>query len=743
MAPSVGGLAVEGETLNVAVGKWSGDPSSYAYQWQECGVSGGSCSNVGGATNATYQLISSDVGQTVRVVVTASYVVGSETATSAETAEVSPHAGTAAVAWGNNAPVEQLGTGYNDHYEVAPALVRGVSDIRSMVSTNETSYALLDTGVVRAWGRDGQGELGDGEVVRTGSDSPVAVVEETNGGETREMTGVTAIAGAFGAYAHAMALVNRGQGGDEVMTWGASAFGERGNGEYDRATEEHALKPRDVAIPVPALEGKHIVAIATGGNSDFALQEEDGGTTLWAWGSNWHGRLGIGKEGNKPKESEKGEEGEDECKGDGAPTQECVPTPQQVDLPPGVKVKAISSGKQAAYALLSDGRVLAWGENAYGQLGDGTSENSDVPVYVCALKYAGSCQEKGPYLEGVKAISGGETFALALLEDSEVAGWGVNGYGDLGSTETNEACRNKRIDCRRSPKIVEDLQGVAAISAGSNYGLALVNEGEHQGQVYSWGSNEYGQLGDGKDEGPETCGEKAIKRGKIKETFVKQCSRKPLEIKGLSDVGGIAAVDGADPDRGSYGHSFAYLRSGEGPVPLLIVTPEEKEGKQEFKVNWSVALPEAEYKIRWKAVPPGYDPRVERVEGLKKEIEEDENTAGEWGERAEEAKEVGERAVAEEDEVKQEECESKAKELKAEQEAEEEIVEKEYPSSQIEKVTKTCAENMKEWCWTITGVHNSKGVNEPLRSETSYLIQLNVIGGQGDATMEIVGTTLP
>ena len=729
--PTIGGETVEGETLQASTGTWSGDPSSYAYQWQECGGSGGSCSNLSGATNPTYQLTSSDVGQTMRVMVAPSGVASSETVTSPETAEVLPDAGTAAVAWGNNAPTGQLGTGYNDHYEVAPALVRDISGIRSMVSTDETSYALLDTGTVRAWGRDGQGELGNGEVVHGGSDSPVAVVEATSGGKTREMTNVTALAAAFGAYAHAMALVDRGQSGDEVMTWGASAFGERGNGEYDRATEEHALEPRDVAIPVPALEGKHIVAIATGGNSDFALQEEDGGTTLWAWGSNWHGKLGIGKAG------------EDECKGDGGPAQECVPTPQQVDLPPDVKVKAISSGKQAAYALLSDGRVLAWGENAYGQLGDGSDENSDVPIYVCALKYTGSCQNKGPYLEGVKAISGGEKFALALLEDSDVVGWGINGYGDLGSTEANEPCKGKSIGCRRSPKVIEGLEGVTAIAAGSNYGLALVNDGEHRGQVYSWGSNEHGQLGDGKEEGPETCGEKTIKRGKTNETFVKQCSRKPLEIGGLSDVAGIAAVDGADPDRGSYGHSFAFLQSGAGPAPLLTVASENTRGRDALKVDWSVASPEAEYKIRWKAMVPEDSPLVEEIGKIEAEMEEDENIGGEFEEMAETAEGGG---AAEGAEAERARYAGRVEELKARQESDEKDLEEEYPASKIERVAaaERCKEGSQGWCYTITGVSNKKDLNEPLQSGTWYQVTLNVAGGgQGDATMRIDEVALP
>ena len=492
-----------------------------------------------------------------RSTITATSSVGSESASWVNTAEAVAGAGPVAVAWGNNYPAGQLGAGYKDYYETAPVLVRGLSEIRSMVPAGETSYALLDSGVVRAWGSAGQGDLGNDEHARKAPGSPVAVVEETNGGEIREMTDVTAIAAAVGAFRHAMALVSDGQNGDEIMTWGASIFGERGNGEYDQEDEAHAIKPRDLAIAVPVLEHKHVIAIAAGGDSDFALQEEGGSSTLWAWGGNDYGKLGIGTEGGKT------------CEGGGAAMQVCVPTPQRVDLsalPHGVKVTAISAGKRAAYAVLSDGRVLAWGENGYGQLGDGTTENNDVPAYVCAQGHAGSCPH-GPYLEDVKAVSGGELFALALLEDGEVVGWGVNASGSLGG-ESHEECKREALTfCQRAPKAVEGLEGVTAISAGSNYALALVNESEHQGQVYSWGGNEHGQLGDGKADGPETCGKSKVHLGATVETIERQCSRKPSAIDGLSDVGAISATDGDDPYNGSYGHSFAYLRSGVYGAP--------------------------------------------------------------------------------------------------------------------------------------------------------------------------------
>ncbi len=712
-------------------------PITLGYPWEPAdGLEEDSCEPISESTRTTSTSTSDVVGSTPPETTTVASSAPSEGATSADRAEAGAGGGNLAVAWGNDYPSGQLGAGYKDSYEVAPVLVRGVSGISSMVPAGETSYALLDSGVVRAWGSPGQGELGNDEQLRKAPDSPVGVVEKTDGGEIREMTDVTAIAAAFGAFTHAMALVSDGLNGDEVMTWGASALGERGNGEYGREDQRSAIEPRNLAIAVPALEHKHLIAIAAGGDSDFALQAEGSVTTVWAWGGNQSGKLGIGGESGKT------------CEGDGVAGTLCTPTPQRVDLsavPRGARVTSISAGRHSAYAILSDGRVLAWGGNAYGQLGDGTTENSDVPTYVCAQGDAKSCPH-GPYLEHVKAVSGGELFALALLEDGKVVGWGVNASGSL-TGKSHEQCANKELaSCQRTPKTIEGLQGVTAISAGSDYALALVNDSEHQGQVYSWGSNEQGQLGGGSARGPETCGKKTVHHGGTVETIERQCSRRPLPVNGLSGVVGISASDGADPFNGCYGHSFAYLPSGEAPAPLLTVTPEEKQGKQALQVNWTVASsPESDYKVKWKEKPPASDANMIKVEELETEIEEDLTDASESREAAEAAEEAGDGKVAQQDIRDQEEYKGKAAMSKEEQRQYEEAAEREYPWGEIAKVTKTCWRGSREWCETITEAPAGKDHGgAPLSGETSYEITLNVDGGgSGDHTMHIVATTLP
>ncbi|HEU0251120.1 MAG TPA: hypothetical protein VFR48_10390 [Solirubrobacteraceae bacterium] len=86
--PSVSGTATEGQTLSASTGSWSGSPTSYAYQWQDCNASGASCVNIGGATSSSYKLTGSDVEHTVRVAVTATNSGGSSSASSAASSVV-------------------------------------------------------------------------------------------------------------------------------------------------------------------------------------------------------------------------------------------------------------------------------------------------------------------------------------------------------------------------------------------------------------------------------------------------------------------------------------------------------------------------------------------------------------------------------------------------------------------------------------------------------------------------------
>ena len=115
---------------------------------------------------------------------------------------------------------------------------------------------------------------------------------------------------------------------------------------------------------------------------------------------------------------------------------------------------------------------MAWGCNDSGQLGNGTTTDSDVPVAVSGLG-------------GVTAIAAGADHSLALLSDGTVMAWGYNGSGQLGNGTTTDS---------DVPVAVSGLSGtVTAIAGGGTHSLALLSDGT----VMAWGRNGSGQLGNG------------------------------------------------------------------------------------------------------------------------------------------------------------------------------------------------------------------------------------------------------
>ncbi len=230
-----------------------------------------------------------------------------------------------------------------------------------------------------------------------------------------------------GNYYHVLAAQENGT----MWAWGGNTYGELGDG---------TTTPSSSPVQVPGIAG--VVAVSAGYAHSLALR---GDGTVWAWGYNAFGQLGNGTTTNSS-------------------------SPEQV---PGLSnVVAIAAGTNDSLALRSDGTVWAWGFNGRGELGNGTTTDSHSPVQV-------------PRISNVVAIANGaDDFSLALRSNGTVAGWGFNGYGELGDGTTNE------VD---SPETVPGVSNVMAISAGGFHSLALLSNGT----LMATGYNVNGELGDG------------------------------------------------------------------------------------------------------------------------------------------------------------------------------------------------------------------------------------------------------
>ena len=141
-------------------------------------------------------------------------------------------------------------------------------------------------------------------------------------------------------------------------------------------------------------------------------------------------------------------------------------------------------------ALTSDGYVLSWGHNFYGELGIGASCPGICEAFSPDTVLGGETGTK--FLEHVTAISVGQTHAYALLETGEVVAWGNNYYGQLGNGQTISETTPVYVKINAT----ERLSNIAMISAGGNHGFALTNNGE----ALAWGDNQADQLGCGDSE---------------------------------------------------------------------------------------------------------------------------------------------------------------------------------------------------------------------------------------------------
>ncbi len=301
--------------------------------------------------------------------------------------------------------------------------------------------AIGTTGAGWGWGSNGSGQLGP-------SAPPISSTNAVPIGNS--LPAVTAMAA---GGSHSLALGSDGT----VWAWGDNGWGQLGNGSTSpSSTPVRATHPGfcTLACFVP-LTG--ITAVAAGIQHSLAL---DTNSTVWAWGDNEFGELGNGTTSNTPNTT-------------------AVPVTGI-----GGTVTAIAVGGFFSLALTSNGTVWAWGDNSWGQLGNGSTSATN-PTIVQVLKAPSSCgiNQGACPLTGITAIAAGRYHSLALDSSGNVWAWGYNGDGELGTS--NSATPNSTVAIQ-----VSGLSGVTAIAAGGQHNLALAG-----GAVWAWGYNHSLQLG--------------------------------------------------------------------------------------------------------------------------------------------------------------------------------------------------------------------------------------------------------
>jgi hypothetical protein len=236
-----------------------------------------------------------------------------------------------------------------------------------------------------------------------------------------------------------------------------------------------------VVVSLPA--GVTPTAIAASFDDGYAIGSDG---NLYAWGWNGQGELGIGND-----------TGPDACPVDGfgqpGPTGPCAATPVKVDLPPGVTPTAIATSGEtesqpsSAYAIGSNGKLYAWGDNGSGQLGDGNTNESDAPVVVSL-----------PSGVAPRAVAGGTLAAYTIGSDGNLYAWGENGMGALGNGTTTSSDTPVEVSLPpgMTPKVISGGGG-----AVNGFGYMVGSDGN----LYAWGYNGDGELGDGTTTGPDIC----------------------------------------------------------------------------------------------------------------------------------------------------------------------------------------------------------------------------------------------
>ena len=399
-----------------------------------------------------------------------------------------------------------------------PVAVQNITDATQITAGDRHTCALRQTGTITCWGSNNSGQLGNG----TTDSSWVPV----------EVQGITDATQITAGIEHTCALRQTGT----ITCWGRNFHGQLGNGQSGSGA--------DSSVPVEVFGITDATQITAGGEHTCALRQTG---TITCWGNNDDGQLGNGQSGYDADSS--------------------VPV-EVLGITDATQITAggyYSTGHTCA--LLQTGTITCWGDNLFGQLGNGQrgdDADSSVPVGVtgisdatqitaggsnaCALRQTGTitCWGNSPSGEGesmlgindATQITTGRWHSCALRQTGTITCWGWNEDGQLGNGQAGYDAHSA------VPVEVQGITDATQITAGGNYATGHTCALRQTGTITCWGNNRYGQLGNGQSTGGDWEDDSAD-------------SSVPVEVQGITDATQITAG-------GNYatGHTCALRQTG-------------------------------------------------------------------------------------------------------------------------------------------------------------------------------------
>ncbi len=325
-------------------------------------------------------------------------------------------------------------------------LLSGNEKVTQISTGGEHSSALTSKGRVFMWGLNHNFQLGIGTFNPQSTPLDLTLSFPISNNDKIKHISL--------GYDHSSALSNLGR----LFVWGSNTDGKLGDGTFS----SERTTPHEITTFFPLNNTDKLSSVKLGQYHSAGLSESG---RVFIWGLNYSGLLG-----------------------DGTFTSRKTPTEitSLFQLPNDDKIVQISLGELHSSALSSEGRVYTWGSNDYGQLGNGTNIDSNLPIEI-SNKFSLSNGEK------ISLLSLGAVHSSAITTSGRIFVWGSNEYSVLGDgTYIN---RNLPVEITFRFSLLNNEQ-IEVISMGSYHSSAVTSKGN----IFMWGENWSGQLGNGSNQ---------------------------------------------------------------------------------------------------------------------------------------------------------------------------------------------------------------------------------------------------